>query len=203
MGESPFLTRKPVVLMLTLCVGLVAATALIAFGPGQSALHAAREDIEKSSKRLARFEQKRESTNAIAPEQRDAWERHYEELSRFGAPDRDEAGLVAWVASALEESTVKGLEVLPGRPTRMDADAEEGASGLELRAPFGDEGVLLRTVPLRVRFEARYSDMARILRRIESRGSAFRITRLQVTRGFPGVRVDLDLDLFVREVLDS
>jgi hypothetical protein len=177
---------------------LLLAAGMLWIGPGRDAVGGASAELEQKAQRFANWQRRHGSLHPVSDADREAWKLRYGQVHTFGIPDGDEASLMARVAGRFSAPSVRGLEVM--RDVADDADQSEA---IRIRAPFGTGCVELRVVSVRVRFEARYADASEILARLGSEGSPLRIRRLDLQRRFPGVRVELDLDLWTRQELES
>ena len=195
MGErSPYLEKGNLGLVVAVC-GLWLCAGLLLVGPGRSAIAEAGDAAEEKSRREESWRARHAGAGPVSDAERAAWSLRFERLRARGAPAGDDAALMSWVAERLGSERVRGLEV-----TRIEGGADP-ASAVAVPDPFGDDTVRLVPVPIRVRFEARYRDLTRILAELEPHVGPLRVRQLELRRQFPDVHVDLGLEIWTREEL--
>jgi hypothetical protein len=201
MADRPLLLegRNPVLALVVALLWL--ATAILFAGPGRTAIAAARQEVAKLEARSESWARKYHRNENLPEAKRLAWSTGYERMRSFGAPSQEGPRLTAWVADVLRAPSVRGLEVT------LDPATEAGESrSFQLSAPAGESqapSIRLTVLPIRVRFDARFEDVAWLIAQLESPDSALELRRVQLQRHLPEVRVELDLDVWTHEELDS
>lgn len=178
-------------------VALSFAAGLVFIGPGSERIDSARATVREHEKRLDTWSRQQRDARAVSEPERATWDQRYALLSGFGAlAEDDDAAMMAWVATRLRAPSVRDLQV--SRTQRSDGEEDADELRLLARALDGTTSWEITPTPVHVRFDARYADVAHLLRRLETRLSPLRIERLDMRRRYPDVRVEFDLTLWTR-----
>lgn len=201
MGERPIVLEGANPLLIASVIVLGVGVVLLWVGPGIGAVSRARAAIAEKQERFAAWDEQREAADGVSEAERARWSTDFDRVRTFGESAPDEASLTARVARRLSAPSVRGLEVVRNGSVD-DAESEEGP--VELRQPFGKKVLEFRRVPLRVRFDASYSDVKWILEGLAPENSGgMTLHRVELKRRFPEVRVELEMDVWTREELES
>lgn len=184
-------------------IGLIAALmcALLwsLLGPGASELAAKRISVARQTAQLEDWERRQQQLELISARENSGLDDHYLLLSQLGPESRDETAVTAWVLALLKSPTLRDVRISMRR-TREDT---ESAPLRMARSANHSNAWKLSPIPVRVSFDANYSDLRDILARIERDVSPILIERLDLRRSVPLVRVELDFQVWTREEVAS
>ena len=199
MAERPVIADPVNLGLVAVLVVLGIMTGLLWLGPGRGAVQAAQDAVQERRLRVEDWQHDRMAERNVTEAERADWIARYERVTGLGVEAQADPEMIAHVASVIGTQGIRGLEI-----SRIDARSGEAEKTHEVFPPFGQEGgVRLTAVPVRVRFEADYDDLLRVLERCSDPSSALSIRRVDLLRRLPAIRVELEFDFWRREALVS
>ena len=192
MAERPVLFEGRNLALAALNVALFGLGALLWFGPGATELEREREEIEILTRRNEEWAERAASMPPIDPTQLERWTADFQHLAEHGFDHGNDTVLLGGLANWLKSPGVSQLDITPVA-ARGDEEAEEQ---IVVQNIEGTERRVLRQVPMRARFQADYRAFSQLMARLSDTHSPVEVQRLEASRQFPNIKVDLQLALW-------